>query len=233
MPRPREAYFGKPLKDITHRRGRHAGRPAQGARRPTTRSATRPGRAPASSTSSSACRKTASSPPTQADAAKKEELHVRDRPRQHGRVHAEYVAETVRQLMYRAVRRRHLHARPECLHHAQSRPTRTAAYKALRKGIMDYERRQIYRGPEKFVDLPADPKEARRRDRRRAGRPPGQRRRDVGRGAGGQRPRRSRPCASNGDTHRDHRRRPAARRSPACPTRRRPTSRSAAAPSSA
>jgi penicillin-binding protein 1A len=34
-----------------------------------------------------------------------------------------------------------------------------AAYKALRKGIMDYERRQIYRGPEKFVDLPADAKE--------------------------------------------------------------------------
>ena len=35
-----------------------------------------------------------------------------------------------------------------------------AAYQALRKGIMDYERRQIYRGPEKFVDLPTDPKEA-------------------------------------------------------------------------
>jgi penicillin-binding protein 1A len=34
-----------------------------------------------------------------------------------------------------------------------------AAYKALRKGIMDYERRQIYRGPEKFVELPNDPKE--------------------------------------------------------------------------
>ena len=36
----------------------------------------------------------------------------------------------------------------------------TAAYKALRKGIMDYERRQIYRGPEKFVDLPKDAREA-------------------------------------------------------------------------
>jgi penicillin-binding protein 1A len=33
-----------------------------------------------------------------------------------------------------------------------------AAYKALRQGIMDFERRQIYRGPEKFIDLPADPK---------------------------------------------------------------------------
>jgi penicillin-binding protein 1A len=33
-----------------------------------------------------------------------------------------------------------------------------AAYKALRQGIMDFERRQIYRGPERFIDLPADPK---------------------------------------------------------------------------
>ncbi len=34
-----------------------------------------------------------------------------------------------------------------------------AAYRALRKGIMDYEKRQIYRGPERFVDLPSDPKD--------------------------------------------------------------------------
>src|SRR6185295_6190259 len=34
------------------------------------------------------------------------------------------------------------------------------AYRALRKGIMDYERRQIYRGPEEFIDLPTDPKDA-------------------------------------------------------------------------
>jgi penicillin-binding protein 1A len=29
-----------------------------------------------------------------------------------------------------------------------------AAYRALRRGIMDFERRQIYRGPEKFITLP-------------------------------------------------------------------------------
>jgi len=34
-----------------------------------------------------------------------------------------------------------------------------AAYRSLRKGIMDYERRQPYRGPEKFVDLPTEQKE--------------------------------------------------------------------------
>ena len=44
----------------------------------------------------------------------------------------------------------------------------TLAYHALRKGIMDYERRQVYRGPEDYVDLPADPKRARRAHRRGA-----------------------------------------------------------------
>ena len=34
-----------------------------------------------------------------------------------------------------------------------------AAYTALRRGIMDYERRQHYRGPEKFVTLPVDAQE--------------------------------------------------------------------------
>jgi len=31
-----------------------------------------------------------------------------------------------------------------------------AAYKALRQGLMDFERRQRYRGPERFIDLPPD-----------------------------------------------------------------------------
>jgi penicillin-binding protein 1A len=35
-----------------------------------------------------------------------------------------------------------------------------AAYKALRQGLMDFERRQIYRGPEKFIVLSSDPKKA-------------------------------------------------------------------------
>ncbi|RAR25791.1 penicillin-binding protein, partial [Pseudomonas sp. MDMC224] len=30
------------------------------------------------------------------------------------------------------------------------------AYRALRKGLMDYERRHGYRGPEAFIDLPSD-----------------------------------------------------------------------------
>ena len=34
-----------------------------------------------------------------------------------------------------------------------------AAYYALRRGIMDYERRQHYRGPERFINLPSKPAE--------------------------------------------------------------------------
>lgn len=33
------------------------------------------------------------------------------------------------------------------------------AYQALRRGLLDYERRQFYRGPEAHVDLPSDPEQ--------------------------------------------------------------------------
>ena len=62
-------------------------------------------------------------------------------------------------MIFSAVRRRGLHARPERLPHARIPADQTLAYRALRKGIMDYERRQVYRGPEDYVDLPADRKE--------------------------------------------------------------------------
>ncbi|MGX5649379.1 MAG: penicillin-binding protein [Hydrogenophaga sp. SCN 70-13] len=34
-----------------------------------------------------------------------------------------------------------------------------AAYRAVRQGVLDYERRQFYRGPELFINLPEDPQE--------------------------------------------------------------------------
>jgi membrane carboxypeptidase/penicillin-binding protein len=55
------------------------------------------------------------------------------------------------------------------------RTEQMVAYRALRKGIMDYERRQVYRGPEDYVDLPANPKESTRASPTRC-RPPRQRR---------------------------------------------------------
>jgi penicillin-binding protein 1A len=68
----------------------------------------------------------------------------------HVKVHAEYVAETVRQLVH-AQYGDDAYTRGLNVFTTLKAADQEAAYKALRKGIMDYERRQIYRGPEKFV----------------------------------------------------------------------------------
>ena len=94
----------------------------------------------------------------QATSAKAEELAVKTGP-DAGRVHAEYVAETVRQLVFNQYGEQ-TYTRGLNVYTTLRATDQTVAYKALRKGIMDYERRQIYRGPEKFVDLPADAKDA-------------------------------------------------------------------------
>jgi penicillin-binding protein 1A len=94
----------------------------------------------------------------QAEAAKKQELKIRGGS-DPNRVHAEFVAEMVRQLVF-AQYGAESYTRGLNVYTTIHAGEQTAAYQALRKGIMDYERRQIYRGPEKFVTLPADPKEA-------------------------------------------------------------------------
>ena len=93
----------------------------------------------------------------EAKAAKEEELDVRNGP-DAGRVHAEYVAETVRQLVYNQYGEE-TYTRGLNVYTTLRAADQTVAYKALRKGIMDYERRQVYRGPEKFIDLPSNPQE--------------------------------------------------------------------------
>lgn len=95
--------------------------------------------------------------PEQAVAAKNHELKVRSGP-DAGRVHAEFVAETVRQLVYSQYGDE-TYTRGLNVFTTLRAADQTMAYKALRKGIMDYERRQIYRGPEKFIALSRDPKE--------------------------------------------------------------------------
>lgn len=88
----------------------------------------------------------------QAENAKKEELRVR-----HGldntRVHAEYTAETVRQLMY-AQYGDETYTRGLNVYTTIKATDQAVAYRSLRRGIMDYERRQHYRGPEQFIELP-------------------------------------------------------------------------------
>jgi len=92
----------------------------------------------------------------QAAEAKQQELQIRP-PRDGKRVHAEYVAETVRQMVF-AQYGEETYSRGLNVYTSINSEDQDAAYEALRRGILDYERRQAYRGPEKFVELPKDPK---------------------------------------------------------------------------
>ena len=71
-------------------------------------------------------------------------------------VHAEFVAETARQLVY-AQYGDDAYVRGLNVHITVNMADQMVAYRALRRGLMDYELRQIYRGPEAFIDLPANP----------------------------------------------------------------------------
>jgi penicillin-binding protein 1A len=71
---------------------------------------------------------------------------------------AEYVAETARQLIFNQYGEE-TYTRGLNVYLTLNSTEQLAAYRALRKGIMDYERRQVYRGPEAYADLPANPKE--------------------------------------------------------------------------
>ncbi|HSV53999.1 MAG TPA: penicillin-binding protein 1A [Burkholderiaceae bacterium] len=95
--------------------------------------------------------------PAQAEIAKKEELKIRSGA-DNTRVHAEYAAEMVRQLVY-AQYGDEAYTRGLNVTTTLKAAQQDTAYKALRRGIMDFERRQIYRGPEKFINLPSNPKE--------------------------------------------------------------------------
>ena len=95
--------------------------------------------------------------PEQAAVARTEEVKLRTGP-DTTRVHAEYVAEMVRQLIF-AQYGDEAYTRGLNVYTTLNSAEQDTAYKALRRGIMDYERRQQYRGPERFVNLPAAPGE--------------------------------------------------------------------------
>ncbi len=72
-------------------------------------------------------------------------------------VHAEYLAETARQLVV-AQYGDEAYSRGLNVYLTVQSADQLVAYRSLRRGLMDYELRQVYRGPEAYVDLPADPK---------------------------------------------------------------------------
>ena len=94
--------------------------------------------------------------PEQREAAKAETLRYRaasELP-----VHAEFAAETARQLIFNKYGD-DAYTRGLNVYLTLKSEDQMVAYRALRKGILDYERRQVYRGPEDYVDLPANPKD--------------------------------------------------------------------------
>jgi len=93
----------------------------------------------------------------QAATAKAEQLKVKTNS-DNTKVHAEYVAETVRQLMF-AQYGEETYTRGLNVTTTLRAADQNTAYQALRQGIMDFERRQIYRGPEEFFTLPAKAQE--------------------------------------------------------------------------
>lgn len=72
--------------------------------------------------------------------------------------HGEYAAEAARQLIFGQYGEE-TYTRGMNVYLTLRADEQNAAYRALRRGILDYERRQVYRGPEAYADLPADAKE--------------------------------------------------------------------------
>jgi penicillin-binding protein 1A len=70
-------------------------------------------------------------------------------------VHAEFVAETARQLVFAQYGEEAYTRGLDVVVGVDARE-QAVAYRALRSGLIDFELRQVYRGPEAFVDLPAD-----------------------------------------------------------------------------
>jgi len=96
--------------------------------------------------------------PAQYEAAKNEQLKVKTDSSAFG-VHAEYVAEMARQLVYEQFKEE-TYTRGLNVFTTITKADQDAAYLALRSGVMEYEKRHPYRGPESYVDLPATKAEA-------------------------------------------------------------------------
>jgi penicillin-binding protein 1A len=88
----------------------------------------------------------------QYETAKVEKLHIKTNSAEFG-IHAEYIAEMARQLVYEQFKEE-TYTRGLNVYTTITKEEQETAYTALRKGVMDYERRHGYRGPEAIVELP-------------------------------------------------------------------------------
>ena len=96
--------------------------------------------------------------PQQYDAAKDEEIHVGNNINEFG-THAEYVTEMARQMVYDQFKD-DTYTLGLNVYTTITKADQDAAYLSLRKGVMDYEKRHSYRGPEGYLEIPADKSDA-------------------------------------------------------------------------
>lgn len=151
-----EAYFGKPIKDIS------IAEAAMLAGLPKAPSAYNPISNPKRARSRQLyiierMQDQGFITPAQAEEAKAQELKIRT-VYSNQNTHSEFVAEMARQLMF-AQYGSDIYTRGLNVYTTIHAKDQQAAYAALRQGILDFERRQHYRGPEKFINLPADKSE--------------------------------------------------------------------------
>lgn len=90
----------------------------------------------------------------QYETAKAEKLHIKTDTIDFG-IHAEYVAEMARQLVYEQFKE-DTYTRGLNVYTTITKADQDAAYLSLRRGVMDYERRHGYRGPESIIELPTN-----------------------------------------------------------------------------
>ena len=90
--------------------------------------------------------------------AKEQPLKIKTDSNEFG-LHAEYVAEMARQLAYEQFKE-DTYTRGLNVYTTITKADQDAAYQALRKGVMDYEKRHGYRGPEGYMEIPSSKEEA-------------------------------------------------------------------------
>jgi penicillin-binding protein 1A len=93
---------------------------------------------------------------TQYDDALKAPLRARGREFAEYSVHAQYAAEMVRQALVEHYPE-DVYTRGFRVYTTLRKADQEAAYNALRQGVLEYDRRAGYRGPEAYVELPATP----------------------------------------------------------------------------
>lgn len=88
--------------------------------------------------------------------AKAEEIQLR-RYQPDRFIRADYLVEMVRQVMFQRYGEE-AYTRGLQVHTTVDAQAQRDAYAAVRRGVLNFERNQFYRGPERFIDLPNDPK---------------------------------------------------------------------------